>query len=71
MVREVIQIARVNNLILFFIGNCITGIESDQVCGLNSISTGCSLSDDLATVNCLCNPGVNTHGCESMQDPSP
>ena len=49
-----------------FIGNCVTGIGSDQVCGLDSMSTGCSPTDNLATVDCLCNPGVNTsHSCQS------
>ena len=41
------------------VGNCVTGIGSDEVCGLSSTSIGCSATNNLATVDCLCHPGVN------------
>ena len=47
------------------LGNCVTGIESGEVCGLNSVSTGCSTTNNLVTADCLCNPGVtgNSNSC--------
>ena len=41
------------------VGNCVTGIGSDEVCGLSSTSTGCSATNNFTAVNCLCYPGVN------------
>ena len=37
------------------------------MCGLSSMSTGCSQDSHLATIDCLCNPGVNTSAdnCQS------
>ena len=32
------------------------------MCGLGSISTGCSPDDDLAAMDCWCLPGVNATG---------
>ena len=55
-------------LIINIVGNCVTGVGSDQVCGLNSMSTGCSLDDKLSTIDCLCYSGVNVSeadNCES------
>ena len=40
------------------LGNCVTGIESGEVCGLDSVSTGCSTTNNMVTEDCRCNPGV-------------
>ena len=45
-------------------GNCVTTIEGDDVCGLDSQSTGCSEENNLATINCQCYPGVVSEDCE-------
>ena len=49
------------------VGNCVTGIGSDEVCGLNSTSTGCSATNNLATMDCSCYPGVSnsSDNCQS------
>ena len=44
------------------LGNCVTGIESGEVCGLDSVSIGCSTTNNLATEDCRCNPGVISNG---------
>ena len=48
----------------FWLGNCVTGIGEDQVCRLNSMSTGCSEEDEFATIDCLCKTGVVDADCQ-------
>ena len=61
--------------LLLHLGNCVTGVGPDEVCGLDSTSTGCSAHNTLRTVDCLCNdPELNTtSNCQSkcQNDPGP
>ena len=50
----------------YSIGNCITGIESAEVCELGSMSTGCSQINTTATTDCMCNHGVNATNCQGI-----
>ena len=45
-------------------GNCVTSVDEDDVCGLDSESTGCSEEYDLATIDCQCYAGVVSEDCE-------
>jgi hypothetical protein len=46
----------------------VTTISGDDVCNLDSESTGCSEENNLATVDCRCYPGVVSEDCEGRHE---
>ena len=43
---------------LLFLGNCITSIDREDVCELNSTAINC-VNDTLTARNCLCEKGFS------------